>query len=167
MTKKKNPEDLLKVGRPSKYTPDICQKMIKFFDVPHIIKVEKEIRNADGTISYKEIERPNSLPTFERFAFNIGVIDDTLRRWANEYPEFCTTYKRCQHLQKDMINDLGMLGLYNAHYTKFVAMNITDMKDTSRQELTGANGAPIVTANATISKDDLKKYADEVVDFLS
>lgn len=101
----------------SLYKEEYCQKMIDFFNVPHT-KLD-----ADGN------EVANSLPTFEKFAFSIGVHRETLLNWTEKHQEFFDTYKKAKDLQKDMLIDLGMRGLYNSTFTIFTAKNITDMKD--------------------------------------
>lgn len=150
---KKEVKEKKPVGRPTDYKPEYCQKMIDFFNVPHIIKVEKEITNPDGSITIKETERPNKLPTFEAFAFSIGHHRETLRNWCESYPEFFAAYKKAQDLQKDMLIYLGMVGLYNPTFTIFTAKNITDMKD--KQEIAQTN----VNTDATI--EELKSYFEQ------
>lgn len=97
--------------------------MFEFFNIPHTF----EKRVADKNNIDKTIEIANALPTFEKFAVIIGVCTDTLMQWCREYPEFLDTYKKCQALQKDMLNDLALRGFYNATYTAFAAKNLTDM----------------------------------------
>lgn len=130
-------------GRPTKYKKKYCQEMFNFFNISHTY--EKEIRTIDkyGNENISYIEKANSLPTFEKFAVNIGVCFDTLREWCKVHKEFSEAYIRCQNLQKDMLNDLAMRGFYNPTYTMFVAKNITDMRD--KQE--------IITTPATEIRD--------------
>lgn len=97
--------------------------MFEFFNIPHTF----EKRVADKNNVEKSVEIPNILPTFEKFAVNIGVCTETLIKWCREHPEFLETYKKCQALQKDMLNDLALRGFYNATYTAFAAKNLTDM----------------------------------------
>ena len=97
--------------------------MLEFFNIPHTY--EKIVPDRNNT--EKIVEVPNILPTFERFAVNIGVSIETLDIWRKHYPEFADIYKRCQAIQKDMLNDLALRGFYNATYTAFAAKNLTDM----------------------------------------
>ena len=125
------------IGRPPKYKKIYCKDIITFFSINHTKSIVKEKENKDGSIVKWTTEVANRLPTFERFAVDIGVCRDTLDEWKNAkddkdklvHPEFSDAYKLCKNYQKDMLNDLGMRGFYNPHYTKFVAVNITDMKD--------------------------------------
>lgn len=130
------------VGRPTKYKKEYCEEMLKFFNIPHTRIEYKTKLDKNGDIKEIEIERPNSLPTFEKFACNINVCVDTLHEWKKVHQEFSEAYRQCQQLQKDMLIDLGMLGLYNAPFTQFVAKNITDMKDKQEVEQTNINKTP-------------------------
>lgn len=117
------------MARPSKYKKEYCKKMFDFFNIDHTYLKEVTTFDKDGNEKTKYVEVANKLPTFEKFAVMIGVCRDTLDQWKRDYAEFSDTYKKCKDLQKDMLNDLGMRGFYNAPYTIFVAKNITDMTD--------------------------------------
>ena len=117
------------MARPTKYKKEFCKKLFKFFDIPHTTFEELTKIDKNGEEKIVRIEKPNILPTFEKFAVSIGVCRDTLDSWTKIHPEFSDTYKMCKNLQKDMLNDLAMRGFYNPTYTIFVAKNITDMQD--------------------------------------
>lgn len=112
------PVEKSKGGRPTKYKPEYCQKMIDFFDRPLY-----------ETISLGKDERvvPTRFPTFERFAYNIGVNADTLKSWASKFPEFLGSYEICKNMQKDYLIYHGLTGGYNSNFAKFVSLNLTDM----------------------------------------
>lgn len=116
-------------GRPTKYEESFCDKMLEFFDIPHTVFEELTKYDKEGKEHIVKIEKPNVLPTFEKFAVNIGVHRDTLNEWTKQFEEFSDSYKKCKDLQRDMLNDLAMRGFYNPTYTIFVAKNIADMKD--------------------------------------
>ncbi len=117
------------MARPSKYKKEYCKKMFNFFNIEHTKMKKVTTYDKNGKEQTSFVECANQLPTFERFAVTIGVCRDTLDQWKKDYKEFSDTYKKCKDLQKDMLNDLGMRGFYNAPYTIFVAKNITDMTD--------------------------------------
>lgn len=135
-------------GRPTKYKNEYCKKMFNFFNISHTFDKEIISYDKDGNEKISYVEKPNILPTFEKFAVSIGVCRDTLDAWAKEYQEFSDTYKKCKNLQKDMLNDLAMRGFYNPTYTIFVAKNITDMRD--KQEIEATNANISVTDNKVI-----------------
>lgn len=129
-------------GRPSKYDPEYCQKMIDFFDIDHtVIKTKTVYDKKTGEVNTVEVEECAKLPTFERFAANLGTHRETLRNWCNEHDEFFAAYKKCQELQKDMLIDLAIRGYYNPTFSIFTAKNITDMRDKVETENVNINAA--------------------------
>lgn len=132
-------------GRPSKYKPEYCIDIIKFFSVEknhRWIKKERTTIKSNGT---EETEKEygymaNDLPTFDKFARSIEVNGDTIVAWTKKYPEFSAAYNTAKELQKEFLIDNGLKGLYPPATMIFVAKNITDMKDKTETELTGKNG---------------------------
>ena len=118
-----------------KYKKIYCKKILEFFNIPHTVN-KLEITTDKNGEKVKTVEKPNPLPTFERFAVSIGVDTETLFEWCSQYKDFDIACKQCRELQKDMLNDLAMRGFYNATYTIFVAKNITDMKDKQENYIT-------------------------------
>lgn len=135
-------------GRPTKYKKEYCKKMFVFFNISHTFDKEIISYDKDGNEKISYVEKPNILPTFEKFAVSIGVCVDTLNEWTKVHEEFSEAYKKCKNLQKDMLNDLAMRGFYNPTYTIFVAKNITDMRD--KQEIEATNANISVTDNKVI-----------------
>ncbi len=138
MTKKKTGPHL-KSGAPTKFKPEYCEKLIKFFSTEPYR--EKETfhsgKNGQSWSTYEDVA--NDLPTFERFAVNIGVDTDTLLEWSKDpekYPGFSVAYKRAKHLQKDILLTNGLRGLYSQPFAIFTAKNITDMRDRVEQDIT-------------------------------
>lgn len=111
-------------GRPTKYDEGIIQRMLEFFNIE---AYEDGFR---GRLS-------NKFPTFERFAIKENVTHKTLLRWKVRYPDFCQAYDACKELQKALCVEGGMAGTYNATITKFIALNVSDLKDTVTHESTG------------------------------
>ncbi len=134
---------MTKRGRPSKYKPEFCKAIVKFFDIEPTREVPVTTVYKNGTERESTEERANHLPFFSNFAHSIGVNDDTIVKWSKKYPDFNAAYTRAKALQKQHLITCGLLGLYNPVFAKFTAINITDMKDTSGIELGGKNGEPI------------------------
>ncbi len=105
-----------------KYNDKYCDEMVKYFH------------------TY------SGYPTFELFADSIGVIDDTLRNWCEEFPQFRHAYKRCMNIQKGKLIDNTLSEKYNANFAKFVAVNCHGMKERIEQDV-NANGALEVNIN--------------------
>lgn len=107
-------------GAPSKYKKEYCEQIIEFFDIDPYREIE---------LDKGRVQRiANKLPTFERFASNIGVVVNTLRNWADEFPEFLKAYNECEQLQKEILVQNGLIGGYQNNFAVFVAQNFTDMK---------------------------------------
>ena len=142
-------------GRPPKYLKKYVKDIIVFFSIEHT--QEKSVVTKDGGV--RTVTLPNKLPTLEAFAVKHCNCDtSTLRRWVKKYPEFRTAYSRAKELQKDMLVHLGMIGLYNANFTKFVAKNITDMTEETKTDIT-TGGEKIVNINTVLA--NMKNKTDE------
>lgn len=108
--KKKKPA---KKGRPTKYKPEYCEQIIKFFDVP---AVDKKGNATD--------------PIFlSAFARSIGVVHDTLLEWASVYPSFSVAYSEAKQLQKEMIITNTMQNRYNSSFAWRLMMNTHNWRD--------------------------------------
>ena len=106
----------MKKGRPTDYKPEYCEQLIEYFSgEPY------------RTVGNKMF--PNRLPTLERFAVKIGVTPNTLLVWSKKHKDFKLAYACAKSLYKDFLNTNGALGLYNPAYSKFIAINTTDMVD--------------------------------------
>lgn len=152
-------------GRPTKYDKKFCRQLEDYFNIEPFETVEvKTTDKRSGRVYLSEEVRANRLPTLERFAFDIGVTDDTIVRWASEkhpddyriqskrgklkHPEFSAAYRRAKMLQKDILMVNGSLGYYAANYTKFVSTNLTDLRDNQNVDITskGKSIAPKVVS---------------------
>jgi hypothetical protein len=131
------PDDKPGKGRPTKYDPKYCDKLIEFFSGERYKEVQIV---TTGKNDYEKIETKqvaNELPTFEQFAHQIDVNGDTLVEWSKVHEDFSAAYTHAKELQKNFLIQNGMLGLYNPAFTIFVAKNITDMKDMYENEHSG------------------------------
>lgn len=121
-------------GRPSLYQDKFIDEMMTYFDQPLYIMKKKQVASGGRKVEIEE-EKPNSMPTFEGFAQSIGVIHETLRNWGKDHPEFFAAYKACKDIQKKFITEHGMMGNYNPGFAKFIAVNVTDLKDRVTHEV--------------------------------
>ena len=113
------------MAAPTKYKQEFCEDIIKFFTVK-LTKIENK----------KTV--PNEIPFFSAYARKIQVNMDSLTEWRKRHDEFSVAYAHCKQLQKDMIIQGGMRGLYNPQFTIFAAKNITDMTDQKEIKMSGA-----------------------------
>ena len=166
MAKKKTKK---KTGRPSKYTPSMCDKLIAFFDVepftmvsvPHYEKTGKVDKDGKRVVVWvDQVRVVNVLPTMVGFARHTGISVRTLYDWMNPnhssyHEEFSHTYTRtAKRLQKDFLLQCGLLGLHNPQYAKFAAINMTDMRDKKTEKVeTGDRLSKLLEEISGQSKD--------------
>lgn len=123
-----------KVGRPTKYTDEMPKKLLEFFEVPLKVTEIEEVASKGEVVSLTK-QVPNTFPTFENFAVKERLSDSTLRLWRDTHPEFSLAYEICKKIQKNFIIQHGLIGSYNSAFAKFVAVNVTDLKDSTHQEI--------------------------------
>ena len=114
--------------RPTDYTDEMPQKLMDHFSIPLYKEVIEEIASGGRVVQVKKL-KANSMPTFERFAVNIGVTHKTLLNWCDANPEFLQAYTACKDIQKEFIVEHGLNNNYNAGFAKFIAINVTSYKD--------------------------------------
>jgi len=109
-------------GRPIVYYPEICQELIDWFD-----------QEPWETVNGKRL--PRKLPTLIAFARDKKVALSTIYNWINPkhssyQQEFLETYTRgAKEAQREVLTQNALQGLYNPVFSKFLAINITDMRD--------------------------------------
>ena len=139
-----------------KYDPKFCDMIIDFFDIePYYYPVLRVEKDEDGEeveiLSNKPVA--NKLPTLTKFAKSIGTTRQTLLNWSKalnddeepRYPEWVVAYAHAKTLQKDILIENGLNGLYNSQAFIFTAKNITDMVDKQTQSLEDKDGNSILT----------------------
>lgn len=134
------------VGRPTKYKPEYCEQIIKYFDVEHTNVISVTVTYKNGDTREEERVVANDLPTFQRFSYEIGVCTDTLHEWKKVHPEFSEAYKRAQELQEAMWLTNSMKGLYPGAFTIFAGKNMFGWRD--KQEVEHSGGVDINPAAA-------------------
>ncbi|MGE0132076.1 MAG: hypothetical protein AB7U82_28675 [Blastocatellales bacterium] len=124
-----------KGGRPSKYKPEYCQKLIEFFDIEPYEDKPLEHYGKDGEVKWIDYKRmANKLPTLRGFAKHIEVDISTVYNWISEkhasfQQEFLDAFTQAKELQKWFLIENGLNGCYNPMFAIFTAKNITDMRD--------------------------------------
>lgn len=109
-------------GRPSEYYPELCNELEAWFNV-------KPYEEKDG----KRI--PNDLPTLVNFARSKNIGLSTIYDWINPkhasfHQDFSETYNKVvKHSQKEHILQNGLQGLFTPQFAKFIAVNLTDMRE--------------------------------------
>jgi hypothetical protein len=139
-----------RLGRPTVYKDEYVDELIKFFDVPAY--TERPLFDKNGDEKGTDMV-PNKFPTLARFATNIGVTRETLHDWATKqnedgtlrYPDFSYAYKKAKEYQEAILVEGTMAGAFQANFAIFTAKNVLGWRDKIEQEITGADGAPLLT----------------------
>ena len=74
------------------------------------------------------------IPTFERFASNIGVSVKCLMEWRDRHETFGASYARAKSIQSDVFTQGLATGVMNPTGAIFVAKNILGWRDRSEVE---------------------------------
>ena len=156
------------MGRPSKYKSKYCQALIDFFDVEPYEDIELPHYQKDGvTIHWKDYKRvPVKLPTLRDFAKSINVGISTVYDWINKqhasyHKKFSDAFTQAQDIRKWFMIQNGLQGLYNPVTFKFVAVNVTDMRDKQEHEHKGNIEHNISPELMALGKQMAEKYAQE------
>lgn len=127
------------MARPTKYKPEFCDKLIEFFDIEPW--EEREIPHyKNGVVTWTDIKiLPVRMPTLRGFAKSIEVSIRVVYNWLDEksdvfHKEFMHTFTHARDIRKDWLVDVGLSGSAPPASFKFVAVNVTDMRDKTQTE---------------------------------
>lgn len=124
-----------KAGRPSKYKPEYCKKIIDFFNVDFyeekVVEEKKEYyKDGNEKSSFRKIQEiATPLRFISQFARAIGVNQDTLHEWAKKHPEFSDALKEAKELQREHLITCGLKGLFHGSFSIFSAKNMIGWRD--------------------------------------
>lgn len=123
---------------PCKYKEEYCDRLIEFFTrnvEPQILY--DEYYDKDGNLKSKRPSMviPAKLPTFEGFAWSIGVTVGTLENWRKEYPRFDTAYARALEKQKELLLVNGTNKQYDGNFSKFLLTNNHGMTEQVKSDV--------------------------------
>jgi len=117
------------MGRPTKYKPEYCEDIIKYFNVEPYTENEITVTKKNGETYTKKIATPNDLPLICGFAQSIDVCTDTINEWTKIHPEFSDALKKAKDIQQKILVTNGMNGSYNSAFAIFTAKNIMGWRD--------------------------------------
>lgn len=137
------------IGRPSSYKDEYVDELIRFFDIS--VYTIKTTYDKEGNEKTEKVLNP--FPTLARFATKIGVTRETLHDWATaklpngelKHPDFSYAYKRAKDYQEALLVEGAIGGMYQANFSIFTAKNVLGWRDKTEQEITGADGAPLLS----------------------
>jgi hypothetical protein len=125
-----------KVGKPTIYRQEFCQKAIDYFATGYDI-----------------------FPTFEELGIILDVCHDRFAEWSKIYPEFTAAYIKCKALQRIALIKKGATGIIREGWAKFLGINCCGMAEKTEVAIdhSGAvdlsNGIQITWTNETIPRD--------------
>lgn len=147
MSVKEPQDEVVRIGRPTKYTEDLPETLLEFFSVELDREVAKECAGKEGVFTIIET-RPNRLPTVEGFCASIPISKSTFHDWVKKYPEFSNALGKCKQMQMNHLMQHALEGTYNAGFAKFLAQNISEYRDKIETASTNKN------IEIKIDKDD-------------
>ena len=142
--KRKPPKKKPNGGQPTKYHSKYCRQIVEYFTIEPTRSVTVKTMTTDKMKTEVKEERPERLRFFSNFAWEIGVCHETLLEWTKKHPKFSEAYARAKQLQKQHLITCGLFKLFDGKFTKFTAINITDMKD--KQEVAPSGGVSLAAA---------------------
>lgn len=120
---------MAKVGRPTKYTEDMPEKLIEYFSKPLFRRVMVQQATASGKIVEIEVERPCLPPLIEGFCGHVKIGKNTFYEWVKRYDEFRDAFSQAKVLQAEKLATHSLLSNYNASISKLILANCTDYKE--------------------------------------
>lgn len=141
------------MGRPTKYKPEYARKLIVFFDIEPFedVVLPHYFDNKTHRVKWKDFKRvANKLPTLRDFAKSIKVPISTVYDWLREkhksfHKDFAKAFEEAKEIRKDFLIQNALQGLYPPLTFKFIAVNLTDMRDKEVKDVNigGQEGNPI------------------------
>lgn len=125
-TPRKDPADLLKVGRHTVYQPEYCERVVEY-----------------GKLGKSRVW----------IAATLGVVKGTIQNWEKEYPEFLASMELARHYSQLWWEDAGQNGMttqgFNAAiWSRSMAARFQeDWRENKRAEISGPDGGPIRVEN--------------------
>lgn len=128
-------------GRPTDYNDQIVLKAKEYLasctdEVKQVVSGESEKFTA-----YKE-KTVVKLPSIEGLARFLKISKETIYQWEKIHPEFSDVLSALRSEQADRLINNGLSGDYNPVISRLL---LTKHGYAERQELTGADGAPLQT----------------------
>ena len=157
MTKRKDPKDFKKKGRPTKYKKQYSTKRLEEYldsckDGEKKIVVQENTEK--GYTMYKSV--PDiKLPSIEGYAIFLGIGRDSLYDWEKVNPEFAVALEKIRSLQKEKLIKHGLEGTYNSTIAKLILSTNHGMHENN--DIT-SKGDKI----STFSDDQVNRIADRI-----
>ena len=118
--------------RPSKVTPELLEKALKYVNCPLFETYQKEIVVKDQ-IQVINLERPSWI-SVAGLAVELGVARSSIYNWADKNHDsfnqsFLDIFEQLHKKQELMLEIHGLRRDYDSGFAKFLAANLTKYKD--------------------------------------
>jgi len=131
-------------GRPSKCSPELCEELIKFFNIEPTRTIIKKLRYKNGDVKEEEVDVANDMVFFSEFERKFGLGIGRCSKWYKardkkgkyKYLKFRQAYKEAKALQKNMLIKLALKGLYQGAFSIFAAKNIIGWRYKTETDIT-------------------------------
>ena len=110
-------------GRPSKYTAEMPEKLVEFFNIP-------EKKKEDGKTVGEEY------PMVIDFCLLVGITNSTFFKWCQDHSAFSDAYSHCKKIQEKFLVKNSIQNRYNPYFSQFVLKNNHGWKDKQEVEQT-------------------------------
>lgn len=118
-----------KVGRPTKYTEEMPEKLLEYFSRPMYEYIKEQRLTQKGDIVEVEVRVPCEPPIVEGFCAEQNIGKKTFYRWIAEHEEFRHAFDASKAHQTKKLVSHSMLGGYSASISKLILANCTDYKE--------------------------------------
>ena len=126
-----------KLGRPTKYRPVFCKRIIEYFSIPPYREEKKTVITKHGAEITETKQIPNDPPLLVRFAESIGVSRKQLIEWTKQHAAFGDAYVRAKELQEAFVVSNGLLKNYDGNFAfKFLVNTANWRGETKTVEIT-------------------------------
>lgn len=124
-------------GRPTKYKPEYCDQLVKYFDIEPHFETPVVYTNKKGITKEEVKYLPSDLPTLAGFAKKLGIHRDTIHEWSKKHAKFSDSIKYAKECQEAILVTNALHGEYSPAFSIFFAKNNLGWKD--RQDITSGD----------------------------
>ena len=129
------------MARPEEYYPELCKKLIEFFEIPLFETRIKLLHKKNGDTEEIPYDVPLPLPTIEKFCAKYDLNKKTFHNWKKNHAELLHAYKRVKMFQFDHLCNNALMNHYSPSFAKFMAVNITKLRDKSEVDSKSSDGS--------------------------
>lgn len=116
-------------GRPTKYDPSYCQRLIDLYNAPSTEKRTRTIHLKNGTEITEEYDAPVKPVHVIDFCDEIGVDITTFYEWCKVHKEFSHAYAHAKGYLERNVVDNALLNNYNGGFASLVSKNWFGWRD--------------------------------------